>query len=147
MHEFFERLKENDRVVLVGDVRQHQAVDAGRPYEQLQQAGMLTARLEEIVRQKDPALKETVEQLARGQVREAIGRLERQGRVHEIADADERMRAIATDYAANPDGTLVISPDNRSRQELNRIIHAELQHGGQVDEREHTARSSPHART
>jgi ATP-dependent exoDNAse (exonuclease V) alpha subunit len=115
-------------------------VDAGRPYEQLQQAGMRTARLEEIVRQKDPALKETVEQLARGQVREAIDSLERQGRVHEIADAGERMRAIATEYAANPPGTLVISPDNRSRQELNRIIHAELQHGGQVDEREHIAK-------
>ena len=33
--------------MLVGDVRQHQAVEAGRPFEQLQQAGMLTARLEE----------------------------------------------------------------------------------------------------
>ena len=130
MHEFFERLKENDRVVLVGDVRQHQAVDAGRPYEQLQQAGMLTARLEEIVRQKDPALKETVEQLARGEVREAIGNLDRQGRVHEIADTDDRMRAIAAEYAANPAGTLVISPDNRSREELNRLIHEELQQRG-----------------
>jgi ATP-dependent exoDNAse (exonuclease V) alpha subunit len=70
MHEFFERLQENDRVVLVGDVRQHQAVDAGKPYEQLQQAGMRTARLEEIVRQKDPALKETVAQLARGEDRD-----------------------------------------------------------------------------
>ena len=36
VHEFFERLKENERVVLVGDTRQHQAVDAGRPFEQLQ---------------------------------------------------------------------------------------------------------------
>jgi hypothetical protein len=80
IHEFFQRLKENDRVVLVGDIRQHQAVDAGRPYEQLQQAGMQTARLEEIVRQKDPALKETVEQLARGHVREAIDMLDGQGR-------------------------------------------------------------------
>jgi len=139
MHEFFERLQENDRVVLVGDVRQHQAVDAGRPYEQLQQAGMLTARLEEIVRQKDPALKETVEQLARGQVREAIGNLDRQGRVHEIANSEERMCAIASEYAANPAGTLVISPDNRSREELNRLIHEELQQRGQVDEREYRA--------
>ena len=139
MHEFFERLKENDRVVLVGDVRQHQAVDAGRPYEQLQQAGMLTARLEEIVRQKDPELKETVEQLARGQVREAIDSLDQQGRVHEIADAGERMRAIATEYAAGPERTLVISPDNRSREELNRLIHAELQQRGQVDEHEYMA--------
>jgi ATP-dependent exoDNAse (exonuclease V) alpha subunit len=98
---------------------------------------MLTARLEEIVRQKDPALKETVEQLARGQVREAIDSLERQGRVHEIADAGERMRTIATEYAADPAGTLVISPDNKSRMELNRLIHAELQQRGKVDEREH----------
>jgi AAA domain-containing protein len=126
-HEFFERLRENDRVVLVGDVRQHQAVDASRPCEQLQKAGMLTARLEEIVRQKDPALKEAVEQLARGEVREAIGNLDRQGRVHDIADREERMRAIADECAANPAGTLVTSPDNRSREELNRMIHEELQ--------------------
>jgi ATP-dependent exoDNAse (exonuclease V) alpha subunit len=140
IHEFFQRLKENDRVVLVGDIRQHQAVDAGRPYEQLQQAGMQTARLEEIVRQKDPALKETVEQLARGHVREAIDMLDGQGRVHEIVDADERMRAIAREYAGNPIGTLVISPDNRTREELNHLIHAELQGRGQVDEREYSAK-------
>jgi ATP-dependent exoDNAse (exonuclease V) alpha subunit len=101
---------------------------------------MLTARIEEIVRQRDPALKETVEQLARGQVREAIDSLGRQGRVHEIADKEERMRAIATEYACNPTGTLVISPDNRSRAELNRLIHSELQDRGQVDEREYTAK-------
>ena len=55
MHTFVERLKENDRVLFVGDVRQHEAVEAGRPYAQLQEAGMRTARLDEIIRQKDPA--------------------------------------------------------------------------------------------
>ena len=69
MHEFLQRLSENDRVLLVGDVRQHEAVEAGRPYQQLQEAGMQTARLDEIVRQKDPALKEVVQQLARCEVR------------------------------------------------------------------------------
>jgi conjugative relaxase-like TrwC/TraI family protein len=132
VHEFFERLDANDRVVLVGDARQHQAVDAGRPFEQLQEAGMRTARLDEIVRQKDPALKETVEQLARGQVREAIAGLDEQGRVHEIGDRDGRMQAIAREYAEHPEGTLVISPDNKSRMELNRVIHAELQERGAV---------------
>ena len=72
MNEFLHRLKENDRVLLVGDTRQHEAVEAGRPYQQLQEAGIETARLDEIVRQKDPALKEVVEQLSRGKVREAI---------------------------------------------------------------------------
>jgi ATP-dependent exoDNAse (exonuclease V) alpha subunit len=86
VHTFVERLKENDRVLFVGDVRQHEAVEAGRPYAQLQEAGLRTARLDEIVRQKDPALKEAVEQLARGDVREAISNLNGQGRVHEIGD-------------------------------------------------------------
>jgi len=66
MHTFLERMNRYDRVLFVGDVRQHEAVEAGRPYAQLQEAGLRTARLDEILRQKDPVLKETVEQLARG---------------------------------------------------------------------------------
>ena len=31
MHTFLDRLGPNDHVLLVGDVRQHEAVDAGRP--------------------------------------------------------------------------------------------------------------------
>lgn len=137
MNEFLHRLREHDRVLLVGDVRQHEAVEAGRPYQQLQEAGIETARLDEIVRQQDPALKEAVEQLARGEVQTAIQNLDRQGRVHETADRDERLREIARQYAARPEGTLVVSPDNRSRQEINRLIHAEMQACGRVKEKEH----------
>ena len=52
MKEFLKRLTPQDRVILVGDVRQHQAIEAGRPFEQLQEAGMSTAKLDQIVRQK-----------------------------------------------------------------------------------------------
>jgi conjugative relaxase-like TrwC/TraI family protein len=72
VHEFVNRLHPNDRVLLVGDRRQHEAVEAGRPFAQLQDAGMKTVKLEEIVRQKDLELKQVVEQMARGEVREAI---------------------------------------------------------------------------
>ena len=113
MHEFLQRLRHDDRVLLVGDVRQHQAVDAGRPYQQLQEAGMETARLDAIVRQQDPALKAVVEQLSRGDVRGAIHQLDAQGRVHEIADREERLQAIAREYLRQPEGTLVVSPDNQ----------------------------------
>src|ERR1700694_1031499 len=136
MNEFLHRLRKNDRVLLVGDTRQHEAVEAGRPYQQLQEAGIETARLDEIVRQKDPALKEVVEQLSRGNVREAIERLDAQGRVHEIPDRDERLKEIANDYATKPEGTLVVSPDNQSRMQINQIIHREMQARGQVDRRE-----------
>ena len=137
MHEFMNRLHPNDRVLLVGDRRQHEAVEAGRPFAQLQDAGMKTVKLEEIVRQKNPELKQVVEQLARGEVREAVQGLERQGRVHEIAGHDDRTTAIAKEYAKSPEGTLVVSPDNRSRVEINLAIRAEMQERGLVSKDEH----------
>ncbi len=141
VHEFVNRLHPNDRVLLVGDRRQHEAVEAGRPFAQLQDAGMKTVKLEEIVRQKDPELKQVVEQLARGEVREAIQNLDRQGRVHEIQGHDERIAAIAKEYAKSPENTLVISPDNRSRIEINERVHAELQRSGLVSNEEHRIRT------
>jgi len=138
MHEFIERLHARDRVLLVGDTRQHEAVEAGRPFAQLQEAGMRTMRLEEIVRQKDPELKQAVEQLARGQVGAAIASLDRQGRVHEVKGYEERITAIAREYAKSPESTLVVSPDNLSRTEINQRIHAELQSRGVVRRDEHS---------
>ena len=140
INEFLHRLQQQDRVLLVGDIRQHEAVEAGRPYHQLQEAGMRTARLDDIIRQKDPALKETVELLARGEVREAMNQLDHQGRVHEIAGRGERLREIASEYARRPEGTLVISPDNESRRELNVLIHRAMQESGQVQTKANTVR-------
>jgi ATP-dependent exoDNAse (exonuclease V) alpha subunit len=137
MHTFVERLKENDRVLFVGDTRQHEAVEAGRPYAQLQNAGLRTAHLDEIIRQKDPALKEVVEQLARGEVRQAIGSLNLQGRVHEISDRQERIAEIAREYVRQPESTLVVSPDNESRREINGHIHRAMQEAGKVKGEEH----------
>ena len=141
LHEFIERLRRNDRALLVGDRRQHEAVEAGRPLAQLQDAGMKTVKLEEIVRQKDPELKEVVQQLARGNVREAINNLDEQGRVHEIRGHDERISAIAKEYVKSPENALVVSPDNRSRMEINDRIHAELQDKSVVRAEEYAIRT------
>jgi conjugative relaxase-like TrwC/TraI family protein len=127
MNEFLHWLKGEDRVLLVGDTRQHQAVEAGQPYQQLQEAGIQTARLDEIVRQKDPTLKEVIEKLARGQVNEAMEKLDAGGRVHEIFDRDERIATIAHEYKKQPEGTLVVSPDNKSRVAINEAIHYAMQ--------------------
>ncbi len=141
MHEFIERLHRNDRVLLVGDSRQHEAVEAGRPFAQLQEAGMRTATLNEIVRQRDSELKQVVEQLASGQVRAAVESLDQQGRVHQVKGHDERIAAIAREYAKSPSGTLVVSPDNHSRSEINLRIHNELQSRGAVSKQEHSVRT------
>jgi ATP-dependent exoDNAse (exonuclease V) alpha subunit len=138
MREFLARLGTNDHVLLIGDTRQHQGVEAGRPFEQLQEAGMRTAKLDEIVRQKDPALKSTVEMLATGQVSAALDALQQQGRVYEIPDRKERIRAIAKSYVAAPENTLIVSPDNASRRELNAAVRQELKATGALAKEDHT---------
>lgn len=110
------------------------------PFEQLQEAGMRTAHLDEIVRQRDPALKHVVEQLARGEVQEALADLQKQGRVHEIADPQERIAAVAKAFVERSEETLVVTPDNKSRRELNEVIHRELQTAGKVADEEHSFR-------
>jgi ATP-dependent exoDNAse (exonuclease V) alpha subunit len=93
---------------------------------------MTTAALTEIVRQRDKDLKQNVEDLAARNTPEAVAQLISRGKVIEIADERERFEAIAQDYAKNPTGTLVISPANRERAELNLLIHRELQREGIV---------------
>jgi conjugative relaxase-like TrwC/TraI family protein len=140
MREFLSRIGSYDRVLLIGDIRQHQGVEAGRPFEQLQEAGMRTARLDEIVRQQDPALKSVVELLATGQVSAALDTLQQQGRVKEIPNAEERVRAIAKSYVESPDKTLIVSPDNASRRELNVAVRHELKALGTVAQEDHNFR-------
>jgi conjugative relaxase-like TrwC/TraI family protein len=140
MREFLSRLTPRDRVLLIGDTRQHQGVEAGRPFEQLQEAGMRTAKLDEIVRQKDPALKSAVEMLATGQVSAALDALQKQGRLREIPNAEERHRVIARSYVESPDKTLIVSPDNASRRELNSAVRQELKANGTVAPEDHSFR-------
>jgi len=138
VRDFLEKIGFEDRVLLIGDTRQHQAVDAGKPFEQLQQAGMHTAQLDQIVRQKDPELLRVVEHLSKGEIVPAIAALEQQGRITEIVDPQQRIAAIAKSYAAHPENTLIVSPDNASRHEINRAVRAELQTLGIVLSADHT---------
>jgi hypothetical protein len=140
MREFLARLGPNDRLLLIGDIRQHQGVEAGRPFEQLQEAGMRTAKLDEIVRQKDPELKSAVELLATGQVTAALQSLQQQGRVKQIPGTEERIRAIAKSYVESPEKTLIVSPDNASRRDLNVAVRQELKTNGTLAPEDHRFR-------
>ena len=57
--------------------------------------------------------------------------------MHEVKGREERIAAIAVEYAKSPESTLVVSPDNHSRTEINQKIHDELQSRGVVSREEH----------
>ena len=120
------------RVVLLGDTRQTKAIEAGRPFDQLQDAGMETALMQEIQRQKDKALREAVALAAKG---EAAASLTRLRDVCEIRDDHERRAAIARDYAKMPSEersrTIVVAGTNEARREINRAVRENLGLNGQ----------------
>jgi ATP-dependent exoDNAse (exonuclease V) alpha subunit len=78
--------------------------------------------------------------LATGQVSAALDALQQQGRVREIPNAQERVRAIAKSYVESPENTLIVSPDNASRRELNVAVRQELKAIGTVAPEDHTFR-------
>jgi ATP-dependent exoDNAse (exonuclease V) alpha subunit len=118
-----------ERIIFVGDQRQHHAIEAGSPIFQMQEAGMLIARLDTIRRQRDPELREAVTLAARGEIAESLAILERRGDIREVADIEQRRKQIAREYvAAHESGqrVLVVSPANDERRELNKAIRSEL---------------------
>lgn len=133
MRDFLRRIGPDDKVLLIGDVRQHQGVDAGKPFEQLQESGMRSALLDRIVRQKDSQLLRAVEHLSKNEIETGIHMLQNQGRVTEIPDAEQRISTIAKSYAAHPENTIIVSPDNASRHALNQAVRQELQATGSLE--------------
>ncbi|NET37837.1 MAG: AAA family ATPase [Cyanothece sp. SIO1E1] len=77
------------RVLLVGDTRQLSAVEAGNPFKSLQAGGMSTAYLDQSLRQKTQALKESVDLVAVGQVAEGLRRLDSTGAIEAIPQSGQ----------------------------------------------------------
>jgi conjugative relaxase-like TrwC/TraI family protein len=131
VHDFMRRLQSEDRVLFVGDTRQHESIEAGRIYAQMREAGLAGTTLSHIVRQRNsPELKAVVENLSVGKTDTAVQLLKEQNRVHEFPNKNERYAAIAKEYVGSAGKTLIVSPDNESRQALNQAVREELKLSG-----------------
>lgn len=108
------------RVVLLGDTAQTKAIEAGRPFDQLQAAGMRTARMEDIQRQRDPALRAAVELAARGNTDDSLVKI---SGVREIRDDAGRRAELVRDFMAlspaEREATLIVSGTNEARRDIN----------------------------
>ena len=106
--------RQNCRLLLVGDVKQHHSVEAGDALRALQKyAGVETVRLKEIHRQKNEEHRKVVRLLAGGKTHAAFSRLDRLGSVREQKDWNKLVEAAATTYVEKTqDGKscLAISP-------------------------------------
>ena len=121
------------RVVLVGDAKQLDAVDAGKPFAQLQAAGMQTATMDEIMRQRDPVLREAVVASLKGDIGRAFEKLG--SNVAEVKP-DNIAGAVAARWlrldAEARENTGVMAPSHELRQAINGHIRERLAREGRI---------------
>ena len=120
-----------ERIALVGDAAQLRAVDAGSPFRLLQRAGMPTAAMDEIMRQRDPDLKAAVEAVLDAEPALAIERLGED--VREVAfdalgETAARIWLQLDDAARNE--TVLLAPTHELRERINAAVREGLETEG-----------------
>jgi conjugative relaxase-like TrwC/TraI family protein len=120
------------RAVLVGDTHQYEAVEAGRGFAQLQQHGMRTADLSQMVRQRDPTLAEAA-RLSVHSPERALGLLP----VVEEGDAAARHTRMARHFGMLPPAdqaqTLLLTGSHAARRDINERVRAALGLSGSAE--------------
>lgn len=124
------------KIVLIGDSRQLQAVDAGGAFRALQQQHG-AAMLDEIRRQRDRGMRQAVEHLSRGEVRGAMRVFLDRGTIHVADDRDGAMRQAVNQWAgkydrARPGETLILANTRAEVAALNALAREWMQANHQL---------------
>lgn len=141
MSELLDKARQTEaRVVFIGDTKQLQAIDAGKMFSKLQGSGaMKTVEMRENIRQRDEIYKDIVRSVAERKLDLAFAKLEGKGAIHQIEDKGERLATVTKDYLSkNPKHTLIVTPLNEDRNELNSRIREALKAEDRLQGKEHT---------
>ncbi|MEQ8909405.1 MAG: MobF family relaxase [Vicingaceae bacterium] len=126
--------KQNARVLLTGDTKQHSAVERGDAMRLLQErAGLKVVSVREIQRQKIASYKEVVDLIQKGQIEKGINALEKNDSIVELSDKSERWERIANDYVKalkSKETVLVVSPTKKEGKEVTEAIRGKLLQNG-----------------
>ena len=123
---------QNARVILSGNIRQHNSPEFGDGLRILQQqAKIKTVHLQKNMRQRyTPLYKDAVDFIARGKTVEGFRVLdEKMKAVQEIPDHDKRMDFLAEQYIQSINAkrtALIISPTNAEKEQLSKVVREKL---------------------
>ena len=133
--------KQDCRVILSGDTAQHTSVERGDALRLLEKyAGLKSAELTEIRRQKNELYREAVRDLAKGDAQRGFEKLDQSGSIKELP-GDERYRQLAQDYAdtiARRKTAMVVSPTHAEGEKVTAEIREELKQRGKLGTKEQT---------
>ncbi|MBK8227486.1 MAG: relaxase domain-containing protein [Flavobacteriales bacterium] len=131
--------KNNARVILGGDTRQHSSVQRGDALRILNTVGKIrTAEVSKIYRQKNAEHRDAVGMLAKGDVRQGFDKLDRMGAIVEI-DREQPNAKLVDDYldaVKRKKSVLVVCPTNAHRRGLTDDIRVRLREAGRLGKKE-----------
>ncbi len=134
--------KNNAQVVNIGDNKQLAGVEAGKPFaiSQHKKYGLKTIKMDEIIRQSNLELKQAVYSATKGDVETSFAKINKN--IIQVQDKDGndepilRREIIANTYLSmgseERDRTLVISPANEDRFDVNNHIREGLKEEGSL---------------
>lgn len=130
------------RVIPIGDLKQLDAVEAGKPFYQLQKSGMKIAIMGDLIRQKNTLLKSTVYDAINGDIKAAMSKLK--DNIIEPSKSFENLidrRICLANLAANQwlslsnekrKTTLLTAPSHIIREAINNEIRQRLRFEGEL---------------
>jgi len=113
--------KKMPKVVFLGDPGQLPPIDAGRPFAHLQELGLRTVRMEDIVRQKKSRHAKGIKELSKGELREAFQTLQKE--IHEVTK--ESLESYSLKLRQKMDDPSIIVNTNAECKTINTAIKAE----------------------
>lgn len=131
--------KQNARVILGGDTRQHRAVHRGDALRILSSVGKLKpAEVSKVLRQKNSLYLQAVESLSNGQVGKAFDQLDLLGAI-KCYDRDNPLEGLVKDYmkaVKSRHSTLVVSPTHKEGRKVTEALRLALRKAGKIGKKE-----------
>lgn len=131
--------EQNARVVLMGDSKQHRAVERGKALQILsEEAGLRSSELDEIVRQRDH-YRSVVASLKEGNVEAGLKKLDDLKWIREVSDSNERHDRIAAEYLqarCRKESVLIVSPTHAEAEQVTRAVRSALKHEGWIGKKD-----------
>lgn len=127
--------RQNARVLLTGDTRQHTSVERGDALRLLHQRGGIVSAEVRRIRRQHGRYKEAVEAFAQLKPERGLNLLEEMGSVREVWDHDARAKDVAADYARlTREGkeVLVVCPTLAEGERVTGIVRDELRRSGRL---------------
>jgi len=117
-------------------------VEAGAPFADMQRAGLQTAKIDQIVRQKDARHRGGIAQLAKGNIRAGFKAFAPE--IHQVNRETMNQHAVDLWQASDNSKTPIIVQTNRHKAEINAAIKSSL--GQEGPGRDHTIWRQIHAK-